>query len=128
MKKGSIELIMIMIIGAVSVSVACSLLLLATTSIRTAFAFEKFHGARALADACAENALQEIWGTIGYSGTGTLALDPGECAYTITDDGEENRTITSAGTVDTVIRKVKITIDRIIPDIHVTSWQEVADF
>jgi len=30
--------------------------------------------------------------------------------------------------VGTIIRKVKVTIDAINPQINVTSWQEVADF
>ena len=127
-QKGYIALITVLVTGAVGVAITVSLLLLGLGSSRTSFSLEQSNQAKALANACAEEALQQIRDSTPFTGTGNLTLGQGSCSYTVTSGGSQNRTITSTGTVGTIIRKVKITIDKITPSIYVTSWQEVADF
>mgnify|MGYP001616035106 CR=1 FL=1 len=127
-QKGYIALITVLVTGAVGVAITVSLLLLGLGSSRTSFSLEQSNQAKALANACAEEALQQIRDSTPFTGTGNLTLGQGSCSYTVTSGGSQNRTITSTGTVGTIIRKVKITIDKITPSINVTSWQEVADF
>jgi hypothetical protein len=117
-----------LIVGVVGVAVAVSLLLLGTGASRTSFAQEQSYQAKALADACAEEALQQIRDSAPFTGSGTLTVGQGTCTYTVTSQGGPNRTIISTGTVSTMTRRERVIIDQINPTINVTSWQELADF
>lgn len=125
---GFVTLTSVLIVGAVGTAIAVSLLLLGLGSTRSSFALEQSKQARALADACAEEALQQIHDSTPFEGTGSLTLGQGNCTYTVTKGTGQNRTIISTGTVGTIVRKAKITIDKINPTIKITSWQELADF
>ncbi len=127
-KKGYVALITVLITGAIGVAIATSLLLLGLGSSRTSFALEQSNQAKALANACSEEALQQIRDSTPFTGTGSLTLGQGTCGYTVVNDGGENRTVTASGTVGTVVRKIKIIVNTINPAINLTSWQEVADF
>lgn len=127
-EKGYVTLLSVLILGAIGTAIAVSLLLLGVSSSRTSFALEQSNQAKALVNTCAEEALQQIRDSTPFTGTGNLTLGQGTCSYTVTSQGGHNRTITSSGTVGTILRKVKILIDTINPSINVTSWQEVADF
>ena len=121
--RGFVALISALIAGAVGAAITISVLLLGLGFTKTAIVFQQSNQAKALANACAEEALQKIRDT-DYRGAGNLSLNGGTCSFTIASD----RTITASGSVGDVVRKVKITIDRIVPSINITSWQEVADF
>lgn len=127
-QSGYIVLISVLIIGAVGVAVAVAVLWLGLGDSKGSFALEQSNQAKALANACSDEALQQIRDSTSYTGTGNLTLGQGTCTYTVTNTGGTSRTITSTGTVGTVVRKVKITIDTINPSINVTSWKEVGDF
>jgi len=126
-KKGYVALITVLISGAIGVAIATSLLLLGLGSSRTSFALEQSNQAKALANACSEEALQQIRDSTPFTGTGSLTLGQGTCGYTVVNDGGEIRTVTASGTVGTVVRKIKIIVNTINPAINLTSWQEVAD-
>ena len=115
-------------IGAVGVAIAVSVIWLGLGSSKSSFTLEQGSQTKALANACSEEALQQIRDSTPFTGTGNLTLGQGTCNYTVTSQGGQNRTATASGTVGTIVRKVKILIDAINPDINVTSWQEVADF
>lgn len=127
-QKGFIILISVLVVGAVGVAITLSIILLGVGSSRTSFAMEQSNQSKALANACAEEALQQIRDSTPFTGTGNLTLGQGTCSYTVTSQGGQNRTITASGMVGTVIRKVKIIINKINPTITATSWQEVADW
>lgn len=127
-KNGFIALISVLVVGAVGVTITLSLLLLGVDNSRTSFAVEQLNQAKALTNACAEEALQQIRDSTPFTGTGNFTLGQGSCTYAVTSQGGQKRTITTSSAVGTMIRKVKILIDGINPTIQVTSWQEVADF
>jgi hypothetical protein len=127
-RSGYITLISVLVVGAVGISITTSLLLLGLGSSRSSFAIQQSYQAHALANACIEEALQQIEDLTSFSGTGNLSLGQGLCTYTVTSTGGQSRTITAVGTVDTITRKSRVTIDKIKPQINVVSWQEVADF
>lgn len=127
-QKGYIVLVTVLVVGVVGIAVAVSAILLGLGSSRTNFALKQSNQAKALTNACAEEALQQISDSIPFAGTGNLTLGQGSCSYTVTKLTGQNRTATTSGTVGTTIRKVKITLDKIKPSINITSWQEVADF
>jgi len=117
----------VLVVGAVGIAVTLSLILLGLGSSRTSFALEQSNQTKALTNACAEEAMQQIRDSMSFTGNGNLSLRQGTCNYTVTSQGGQNRTITALGTVGTIVRKVKIIISKINPTITVTSWQEVAD-
>lgn len=127
-QRGYIILISILVIGAVGVAITLSLILLGIGTSRTSFAYEQSNQAQGLANACAEEAMQRIRDSTPFIGSGNLPLGQGTCNYTVTTQGPQNRTIIASGTVGTIIRKVRIIINRINPTIQVVSWQEIADF
>lgn len=126
--KGFTLLLSVLILGVVGTTIAVSLLLLGIGATRTSFTLEQSQKARALANACAEEALQKIRETTSFTGTGALTLTGDTCIYTVTNTGGQNRTITAIGTAGTATRKIAITLDKINPEIDIVSWQEVADF
>lgn len=125
---GYITLMSVLVVGAIGAAITISLILLGLGSSRTGFSLEKSFSAKALANACAEEALQKIRDSGSFSGNGSLTIGSGTCNYSVTNQGGQNRMIVSSGTIGTIVRKIKILIDEINPTIHVTLWQEVADF
>ncbi len=127
-QSGFATLVSILIVGAIGLAIAISLILLGLSSSRTSFARVQSFQAKALADACAEEALQQIHDSTSYTGSGSLTLGQGSCSYNVTSLGGQNRAITATGAVGSMTRRVSIVIDQINPAMHATSWQEVADF
>ena len=126
--EGYMLLLSVLVLGAVALAAAVSILLLGLGLERTSFALEQSNQAKALANACAEEALQQIRDSVPFEGAGSLALGQGNCSYAVTKLSGQNRTIIASGTTGTTIRKVSIALDKITPSINITSWQEVADF
>lgn len=125
--RGYVALLAVLVVGAVGVAVVTSVILLGIGSARTSASVERSGQAKGLANACVEEALQQIRDSTPFSGTATLTFGLGSCTYTVTNTGGANRTIDSSGTAATVVRKVKVLITQINPTITVASWQEVAD-
>jgi hypothetical protein len=128
-KSGFIALIFVLIVGAVGLAVAVSLLFLGVGSSRSSLALNESHQALALADGCAERALEVIRITPSTTGTFSITVDSvASCAYTIIDKGGNVRWVNATGTVNGTVRKVQVRIDQIRPKIRATSWEDVADF
>lgn len=127
-REGFIALLTVLVVGAVGVVITVSLLLLGLGSSRSSFSLEQSNQAKALANACAEEALQQIRDSTPFSGTGSLTLGQGSCTYTVTKHTGQNRTITASGTVGTIVRKITIAVNNITPNMTFASWTELADF
>ncbi|MDH4330932.1 MAG: hypothetical protein OEV93_05300 [Candidatus Moranbacteria bacterium] len=124
---GYITLLSVLVVGAIGVSVAVSLILLGLGSSRNSFSLKQSNQAKALANACAEEALEEIQNLLVYEGSDTISLGQGSCEYTVTRLAAQNRNIVATGTVGDVVRKVEINIDLVRPQINIVLWQEVND-
>lgn len=127
-QEGYIALISVLIVGLIGMTITTSLLLLGVENNQTGIVQQQSNQSKVLADACIEEALQQISDSTPFTGTDTISLGQGSCTYTVTSQGGQNRTITATGTVDDVIRKTEVIIDKITPSISVVLWQEVADF
>lgn len=123
--KGYITLLSVLVVGAIGTAVTASLILLGLASSSNSFTYQQMHQAKSLANACAEEALEEIRGLSSFVGTGTLSLGLGACTYEVTNTGGESRLIKTSGTVGTAVRKTSITITAINPLIIISSWQEL---
>lgn len=118
-KKGYITLISTLIVGAVGIAVAVSLLILGLGSSRSSLSLLQSYQAKALVNACAEDALEKVRDSSTYSGTGSLTINGNLCSYIVTRDGL-NTSMTASGSVGTIIRKVSFTFDA-----NGSSWQEI---
>jgi len=127
-EDGYAALLGVLVIGAVTALATVSILLSGMQSSRTSFAFQQSVQAQSLADACAEEALQQVRDESSYIGSDSLSFEAGSCSYSVGFGGGQNRTITAEGIVDSIIRKIEISVSQINPEITVDSWQEVADF
>lgn len=126
-KKGYIALITVLVIGAIGTAIATSVLWLSIGISKSGLTQTQSNQTKALANACMEEALEHVRDSGPFTGTGSLTLGAGTCNYNVVSTGGQNRTITSSGTVGSIVRKISVTIDKINPAINVTSWQEVAD-
>lgn len=122
--KGYITLITTLIISAVISLIATSIILLGIGTSRSSFAIKESNQAKALANACAEEALQQIRSSDNFSGPGTLALSGGTCNYSVAQNGGENRTIIATGISDQMVRKVEINLSAMHPSLIIDSWSE----
>jgi hypothetical protein len=121
---GYVALLAVLIVGAAATAVASTLLLSGVDNQRAALVVQQSVQAQGLATACAEEALQQMHDNSAFTGTNSLSLGQGSCSYTVANTGGSNRTITTSGTVGSVVRKAQIYVT-ITTSISITSWQEV---
>lgn len=126
--KGYVALITVLMIGAVGLSIAVSLLLLSIGTSKTSYSIEVSAEARVYADACINDALEKIRKNQSFVGTKTLSFDYGECSYEVIDNGGGARTINSVGSSNTAIRKAQAILDAVNPKPNIVSFQELEDF
>lgn len=124
-EEGYIALIAVLIIGAASTAIALTLLIGGTDNQKAALVLQQSVQARALAMACAEDVLETLHETPAYTGTNSITLGQGNCTYTVTSGGGNARVIDTTGTVNGVVRKIKIYATITSSSISITSWQEV---
>lgn len=131
--KGFITLMATLLIVAIGLSISVSLLMLGVGSSRTSFVIEQSSQASALANACAEEALQKIYDSMAvvppppptvFTGNGSLIMGAGSCSYSVTDTGGGTMSIITSGIVGTIIRKNQIILSSASP-LTVSSWQEI---
>ncbi len=125
---GFATLISVLLSGAVASTIAVSLLLSGVHSAKNGVIYTRSVQARSLATACAEQSLQELHNNLTYSGTVALTFDEGTCSATLTVGAGSLRTITSTGTVESVVQKMIIQTNTLTPMITLSSWQDVGDF
>jgi hypothetical protein len=125
-QAGYVALIAVLVIGAAAAAISLVLLTTGVDSQRTALTDQRSKQSRALAIACAHEALQQIHDATGFTGSNNLSLGSGSCTYTVTSTGASTRTVTASGTVGDVVRKVQAYVTINASSISVTSWQEVS--
>lgn len=128
-QSGYVILLSVLVVGAVGTAIATSLLLLGVGGARTSLDQQRLVQARALANACAEEALERLRRDANYAGSETLTFETGTCTIdAVGGSGDTNRTIYSTGTVDPIVRRVVVEVASVGPPTDLTSWQEVDDF
>jgi len=127
-QKGYSTLISVIIVSAITFSLTLSLLAIGTASNKLMITRERSQLAKTLANTCAEQALFAIRRDTNFGGDGALVIGQGSCTYSVIKVISEEREILVSGTVATVTRKLKISVEKINPVIQISSWQEVADF
>lgn len=121
--NGYILLISVVILGAIATAIATALLFLGAGDSKNAISHQLSEQAKAGVNACAEEALEQIRENTNFSGTNSISINSGICAYSVTNTGGQNRTITASSTVGTVTRRATISVTAINPKI-IATWQE----
>ena len=127
-EQGFITYFTVIIVAAIAIAIAVSLVNLSVRYTRTVTTQERSKQAMALADACAESALQQIRSSSSYTGNNTLSLGNGSCSYIVTNTGGTTRKINASGTVGTIVRRINISISALNPTITISRWEEAANF
>lgn len=126
-QNGYIVIYSVIIIGAIVMGIIFSSSWVSLNSVKSSKILTDSKQSKAMVDACAETALQNIRDNINYSGSGSLTINGNDCSYTVVNQGGENRLIQAQASVYDNISKIEILIDQLNPQINVVSWQEVAD-
>ena len=123
-QRGYILLLSVLVLGAVGLAITLSLLLTGLDASRTVSVSDRASESKALADACAEEALQQIRSNTAYAGSGNLFFNGGSCSYMVTNTGGNTRQVTASGIMGDIIRRLTINVSAINPLITYSSWQE----
>ncbi|MBI4239898.1 hypothetical protein HY620_02840 [Candidatus Uhrbacteria bacterium] len=122
--KGFVTLLGVLIVGAIGTAITLSLLVFGVGASRTSLSLQQSHQAKALANACAEHALNELRLSQGYGGNEPYTFAGNTCQiYPIQTVGNTT-TIHTTGTVGDVIRKAEVILSQLQPSLTVSSWQE----
>jgi len=125
---GFAVLIGVLIVGAFGAAVVLYLITAGLYSYQDSFILEQSNIARYTADACTEVALNKIQMCSSTVGLGSVNIGENSCSYEIINTGEQTRTIQSSAQIGTIIRKEKIIVNQVAPNITINSWQEVSSF
>ena len=125
-EAGYIALLSVLIMGAAATAIALTLLATGTDAQRSGLVSQQSMRARWLANACTEEALQQIHDVTAYTGTNNLILNTGSCSYTVTSTGSATRIINATANLNSVVRKVTVYVTIGSSSISITSWQEVS--
>jgi len=124
-QRGFIALITILIILSIVLAVGLGLSSLSISETKMSLQKNLSSQAYYLANLCAEQALMELKEDSNYIGNETINMENGNCSiFPIEGNWTVKISATSAGQV----KKMKIIISQIDPEIIIDSWSEVADF
>lgn len=121
--RGYTTLLSVIILVAIGASVVTSMILLGTANTGSSLKNQQSNIAKGYANACVEDALLRIQQNVAYSGVQNLSFSNGSCTSTVTGTAP-NKSITVTATVDTVVRKLQITINQTSPNLNVSQWAE----
>lgn len=128
-EEGYIALISVIIISALIILIASSSNLISISEssmgLKEGQSWEAFY----LANACGEEALIKLKESLKYKGDETLIFENGTCTILSgTGAGNQNRMIKVSASAYNIVRKIKIVINHVNPEIDIKSWLEVTDF
>ena len=128
-RSGYTFLLAVLFIGAISIAVTGTMLLLSWLSMHNVTIMENSGKGYELAMTCAEHALLELYEDYTYAGNEELSGDDGPCyILPIGGAGYENRTLCVESESGNTIRRFETILNRVLPSIEVTAWQEVDVF
>jgi len=121
--RGMTALLMIIVVGSATLILGLSITFLGLGGLEQGYTSQKGGEAFALADACVEEALQQLFVDNNYVG-GDLNIFDGSCIITIAG-GAINKTLTVEANKDEYINTQQLEVELIDGSISITSWQEI---
>jgi len=128
MSRGYIALITILIVSAVTLTVAISANLFGISEMN--MGLDKIESQKAfyLANLCAEEAQVSLKNDLGYLGGETLSFGEGHCnIFPLEGSGNEDRIIKTGGVFRDKVRRIRIEIKEVNPEMKIRNWQEVVN-
>ena len=123
--SGFIALVTVLIIFAIALLIGLSVSLLSISEAQMGLKKAQSSQAYFLANLCAEQALIKLKENIDYSGGETIEIGGGNCQILPI---EGNWTIKTIANFQNQIKKIKIIISKVNPQMVISSWQEVSEF
>lgn len=125
-KRGYITLVSILIVSSVGLIVVFSSLSINIENIISISSIQNGKQSKALAEACAEIALNELKISTSYTGNQVRNLSFGTCTVgTISGTGNTNRSFQVSSSQDGYYFRINITVGTVNPNIIIQSWDEV---
>ncbi|KPJ57112.1 hypothetical protein AMJ49_02315 [Parcubacteria bacterium DG_74_2] len=123
--KGFIALMTVLIIFGIVLIIGLSVSMLSVNE--ATMGLKKTQSSRAyyLANLCAEHSLMRLKENSNYSGNEIIQTEEGNCQILSI---ENNWIVKVIGNFQNQIKKIKIIISQVNPQMIIQSWQEVADF
>ncbi|MFH1956382.1 MAG: hypothetical protein ABIJ28_01930 [Patescibacteria group bacterium] len=129
MNKGYIALISVLIIQALILAIIIGIFLRSNTEIKLALGEQLSGKSRALAEACAEYALQQLKNNSNYSGNESIIIDGNDsCDILPIETSGSDKIVKTQSAVSGYTRKIKINVIQINPEMFTSYWNEVPDF
>lgn len=122
---GFIALVAVLIILAIVLMVGVALSLGSVDEMKMGLQKSLSSRAYYLANLCAEQALMKLKENSSYPGNETINEENGSCTISAI---EGSWTVKVSGFSSGQVKKMKIVLSQINPEIIINSWQEVADF
>lgn len=117
------SVIIMMLISSV---VVAGILMSSNVGIQDNSLYRSAVEARALADSCANVAVNKLKLDNTYTGNETITIGTAQCqVLTITGTGNSNRVLRTSATVKTVTRKIEVSITTIDPTV-ISYWRDTA--
>jgi|TARA_Y100000310_G_C20696835_1_gene826309 hypothetical protein len=128
-RSGYTFLLAVLFIGAISIAVTGTMLLLSWVSMHNVEIMENSGKGYELAMTCTEHALLELFEDFTYAGNEEITESNGTCfVLPIGGAGYENRTLCIESESGNTIRRFETILKRVLPSIEVAAWQEVEVF
>lgn len=124
-ERGFIALITVLIISALALMVGIGLGLRAIDEMEMGSQRSRSSETYYLANLCAEDALMKLKENSSYSGDETINIGNGSCTILPV---EGNWTVKISASSDNQVKKMRLIISQIQPQMIIDSWEEVADF
>jgi len=125
---GMVSLVSVLLISVVALAVAVSLLVFSAGQSQNDLLAYQLAQARAINDACLEQALVNIKNNPAFSGSYNLILDSGAGDYQVEQLAGGKITIKASAYVGSAVSRQQVLIDQLSSQINIVSWQPVADF
>jgi len=122
--KGFSTLLIVILLGSVTLTLALTLSTSSVWSIKSSTDTRNGNITKAMANACAEVALEVLRENNNYTGSGNTMIDSNTCDYIITNTGGATRLISVLSVVNEITRKLSIETSSFNP-LVVSSWSEV---
>lgn len=126
--RGYIALISVLIISAVLILIAVSIVQLGIGGTKMAIQENQSLESDYVAQACAEEALIKLVESATYSGNEIITINGNTCQILPLEGSGSNKVIKISTMTHNQTKRLKIETNQLRPTIGIASWQEVSSF
>lgn len=128
-KNAYVTLTSVIILGAVAGIIATTALYLSADSARNNATTYSNVSATAMANSCADVAVNKLKDDVTYTGNETITIAGEDCTIvTVLGTGNTNRTVRAEATINDATSRVEVFVNEINPNTDIEYWEEVGSF